>query len=261
MLRFEDLRVRDQQDLSSDFFNRRFRLIAETIGQLNADVSSVTGDTDRLVALGLNRVNEVLGPLLQKLQMVSEVGFLVAESATPVRLSLGLNTTFAISEALRELFSPTPYLFLQRKAAGSINDYAALRLIAYNRANGGLAVDVVHVSGDIGAGQYSDWVISVAAGVSTAMMEAMLGVASDLGTLSGIAAEAQAAIAQINSILATAGVASVNGKTGAVVLGLSDIPQLVSALASKADSNHGHSIAQIANLQATLNALGDGGAY
>ena len=54
MLRFEDLRVRDQQDLTSDFFNRRFRLIAETIGQLNADVSSVTGDTDRLVALGLN---------------------------------------------------------------------------------------------------------------------------------------------------------------------------------------------------------------
>jgi hypothetical protein len=82
MLRFEDLRVRDQQELDRDFFNRRFRPIAETIGQLGQEVASVTGETDRLVALGLTRVNEVLGLLLARVQAVSENGFLVATSAT-----------------------------------------------------------------------------------------------------------------------------------------------------------------------------------
>ena len=64
MLRFEDLRVRDQQFLDRDFFNRRFRLIAESLAQIDAGLTAVTGATDRLVTLGLNRVNEVLGPAL-----------------------------------------------------------------------------------------------------------------------------------------------------------------------------------------------------
>ena len=51
MLRFEDLRVRDQQTLDRDFFNRRFRLIAETIAKLNAGLGAVNDATDNLVAL------------------------------------------------------------------------------------------------------------------------------------------------------------------------------------------------------------------
>jgi hypothetical protein len=42
---------------------------------------------------------------------------------------------------------------------------------------------------------------------------------------------------------------------------MSSIAGLVSALASKADSSHGHTIAQISNLQTTLNAITDGGTY
>jgi len=78
MLRFEDLRVRDQQTLDRDFFNRRFRLIAETITKLNTGLEQVNDATDNLVALGLVRVNEVLGPLLAKVQAASQNGFLVA---------------------------------------------------------------------------------------------------------------------------------------------------------------------------------------
>jgi hypothetical protein len=87
MLRFEDLRVRDQQALDRDFFNRRYRLNTEAIAALGEDVASVTGDTDCLVALGLNRVNEVLGPLLAKVQTASENGFLVATSSTPLTVT------------------------------------------------------------------------------------------------------------------------------------------------------------------------------
>ena len=64
MLRFEDLRVRDNQDLDRDFFNRRYRLIAESLAELNTQLAQIGTATDNLVTLGLTRVNEVLGPAL-----------------------------------------------------------------------------------------------------------------------------------------------------------------------------------------------------
>lgn len=261
MLRFEDIRVQDAEVLDRDFFNRRFRLIAEAMGKIDGDVAAVSTDSDRLVALGLTRISEVLGPLLVKLQKASEVGFLVAESSTPVAVSPGLRTTFEIAEDLRELFSPTPYLILQRKADGTINDFAALRLIEYRRSNGGLAVEVLYVNGSLGAAPHADWVISVAAGISSAIIQRITELVLELDQLNGMAAAVEAAVAEVNAIIAAGAVFSVNGKSGTVILGLSDIAGLVTALASKAESNHGHTIAQVTNLQSTLNAIADGGAF
>jgi len=261
MLRFEDLRVRDQQSLDRDFFNRRFRLIAESLGQINDEVASVTTDADRLVSLGLVRVNEVLGPLLARLQVAAEVGFLVAESDTPRTVSLNLETTFQIKEAYRDVFTPTPYLLLQRKAAGTVSDYAAIQLQSYDRLNGGLAGKVILVNGNIGSGSFSDWVICCAAGITINVMQEILNVTTSLGSLTAAAATAQAAITTINNLIASGTVASVNGKTGTVVLAMSDISGLVSAIAAKADSNHGHAIANVTNLQTTLDAILDGGTF
>lgn len=262
MLRFEDLRVRDQQELDRDFFNRRFRLIAETFGQLGQDVASVTGDTDRLVALGLTRVNEVLGPLLSKVQAVSENGFLVATSATPLNITNGLQSTLAITDpAQRDLFSPTPYVLLTRQAEGTEDDYAVLRVEDFNRTNGGLAFEVVLVNGAIGDGAHDDWVISATAGISVAVLEAATAVQETLTLAQQAADEAAAAAAVAEAVLASGPVSSVNGKTGVVVLGMSDIAGLVSTLAAKADGTHGHTIAQISNLQTMLDGLADGGSY
>jgi hypothetical protein len=262
MLRFEDLRVRDQQALDRDFFNRRFRLIAETFGQLNEDVTSVTTDTDRLVALGLIRVNEVLGPLLAKVQAASENGFLVATSTTPLTISLGLESTLAITDpAQRDLFTPTPYVLLTRQAEGTEDDYAVLRVEGYNRENGGLAFEVVLSNGEIGDASHNDWVVSATAGISVAVLEAATAVQATLALAQEAASDAADAAAAAQAILASGPVSSVNGKTGAVVLGMSDIAGLVSAIAAKADSSHGHTIAQISNLQLTLDGLADGGSY
>ena len=41
MLRFEDLRVRDNQDLDRDFFNRRYRLIAESLAEFSDDLRHI----------------------------------------------------------------------------------------------------------------------------------------------------------------------------------------------------------------------------
>ena len=98
MLRFEDLRVRDNQDLDRDFFNRRYRLIAESLGDLNAQLARIRGATDNLVTLGLSRVNEVLGPALATATAAAENGFLVATSSTPLTVSVGLQTTFEIDD-------------------------------------------------------------------------------------------------------------------------------------------------------------------
>jgi hypothetical protein len=262
MLRFEDLLVRDAQELDRDFFNRRFRLIAETFGQLGQEVASVTGDTDRLVALGLTRVNEVLGPLLSKVQAVSENGFLVATSETSLTITNGLQSTLAITDAAqRDLFSPTPYVLLTRQADGTQDDYAVLRVADFNRTNGGLSFEVVLVNGAIGDGAHDDWVISATAGISVAVLEAATAVQETLALAQQAADEAAAAAAVAEAVLASGPVSSVNGRTGVVVLGMSDVAGLVSSLAAKADGTHGHTITQISNLQTMLDGLADAGTY
>lgn len=254
MLRFEDLRVRDRQTLDRDFFNRRFRLIAETLAQLGDDVAAVNSDTDRLVTLGLNRVNEVLGPLLSKVQAASENGFLVATSTTPLTISLNLEATLEIDEAYRYIFQPTPYVVLTRQVEGTPEDWATLYVQAYSHENGGLAFKVVQAAGNIGAGEYSDWVISASAGVSVAVLETAAGVEAALTLAEQAALDAQAAADVAEQVLANGPVASVNGQTGVVSLGMSDIPNLTTTLGGKADSNHGHQISAISGLQTALDA-------
>lgn len=267
VVRFEDLRVRDSQDLDRDFFNRRFRLIVESLNELLEQITTISTASDNLVALGLTRVNEVLGPALAQVSAAAEAGFLVATSSTPVTLSLGLETTLVVDEtSARALFAPTPYVIATREA-GSVDDWAVLRVDAYNRENGGLAIEVVAVSGAIGAAQHSDWVISATAGLAKSILEAAVDLENTLALAQEAAADAAAAAQTAESVLANGPVSSVNGLTGSVALGIGNIPNLTAALAGKADSSHGHTIAQISNLQTTLTGLQqqidtiDGGTY
>jgi len=196
------------------------------------------------------------------LQAAAENGFLVAASDTPLTVTSGLQATLAIaSEAERDLFTPTPYVLLTRRAEGTENDYAVLCVEGYDRATGGLAFEVMQINGAIGDAMHDDWVISATAGISVAVLEAATSVQATLTLAQQAAEDAAEAAATAESVLASGPVSSVNGRTGAVVLGMSDIAGLVSALAAKAESSHGHTIAQVSNLQATLNAISDGGTY
>ncbi len=268
MLRFEDLRVRDRQPLDRDFFNRRFRLIAESIGQIDTELATVTGATNRLVALGLARVNEVLGPALAQAQAAAESGFLVATSTSPLTLTVGLETTLTVDDTpARPLFAPTPYVILSRQDDEALDDWAALRVQDYDRTNGGLAFAVVAINGALAGVEHADWVISASAGLAKSILEAAAEVEATLILAQEAAATAQSAAATAEQIITNGPVSSVNGKTGLVSLGLADIPNLVAAIGAKADSNHGHAIAQVSNLQSILTGLQsqitnfDGGAY
>jgi hypothetical protein len=268
MLRFEDLRVRDNQDLDRDFFNRRYRLIAESLGDLDAQLARIRGATDNLVTLGLSRVNEVLGPALATASAAAENGFLVATSSTVLTLSVGLQTTFEIDDTpARALFAPTPYVVLTRDVDGTLNDWAVFRVDSYTRETGGLAGEVVAVNGTIGDAAHGDWVISASAGLAASVIETAAAVSSALALAQQAAQDAAEAAAVAESVLANGPVSSVNGQAGDVALGIGDIPNLTAQLASKAASTHGHTIAQVSNLQSTLTALQgridrvDGGTY
>lgn len=268
MLRFEDLRVRDQQPLDRDFFNRRYKLIAESLGQLDTQLINVTEATNRLVALGLARVNEVLGPALAQAQAAAESGFLVATSATPLTLAIGLESSLVVDDGpARGLFAPTPFVILSRDADDAVDDWALLRVQDYNRENGVLAFEVLAIHGALGGVNHSDWVISASAGLASSILQTAADITQTLAIAQQAAADAQAAAETAEAVLTSGPVSSVNGKTGVVALGLGDIPELVSSLGAKADSNHGHTIAQIGNLQTTLSGLQtqvdnlDGGSY
>lgn len=268
MLRFEDLRVRDNQDLDRDFFNRRYRLIAEALGTLDTQLTRINSATDNLVTLGLTRVTEVLGPALATASAAAENGFLVATSSTSLTLSVGLQTTFVVDDTpARALFAPTPYVVLTRDGGTNLNDWAAFRVDAYDRYTGGLAGEIVAVNGAIDAAAYADWVISASAGLAASVIETASAVSNALALAQQAAQDAADAAAVAESVLANGPVSSVNGETGEVALGIGDIPNLTAILASKAASTHGHTIAQISNLQSTLDSLQaqittiDGGSY
>jgi hypothetical protein len=142
-----------------------------------------------------------------------------------------------------------------------------VRVQAYDRDNGGLAFTVVAVHGELSATIHDDWVVSASAGLAQKILEVAGEVGSTLTEAQEAAATAEAAAATAVQIIANGPVSSVNGQTGLVALAMADIPNLVAAIGAKADSNHGHSIAQVSNLQTTLTGLQsqitnfDGGAY
>ncbi|MCI5078706.1 hypothetical protein [Oricola sp.] len=261
MLRFEDIRARDSDRIDRDFLNRRYRLIAESLAALDAGLASVSSATDQLVELGLVRLNEVLGPALATAQAAAENGFLVATSSTALTLTVGLATTLALDEGSgRALFSPTPIVILTRMGSNDPDDWAAFRVSSYNRDNGGLAGEVLAVNGNIGAAEHDDWVVSCSAGLATSILTAATEVSNALALAQQAAMDATAAAATAEQVLASGPVASVNGQTGIVAIGIADIPNLTAQLATKAASSHGHTIAEVSGLQAALDNV-DGGTY
>lgn len=254
-LRFEDVRVRDDETIDRTFFNRRLRLIVEDTAALRARIEAIDAATDNLITLGLTKVNEALGPALAQAQAAAENGFLVATSSTALTLSETLETTFEIDDTpARALFSATPYVVVTRSGA-TLDDWAVFRVDSYDRDTGGLAGEVVSTNGNIGAGEYDDWIISATAGLAASLIEAMATMPGLIAAAEAAQQAAEDAAAAAETVLESGPVASVNGQTGVVSIGMSDIAGLVTALAGKAALSHAHTIAQVNGLQAALDAL------
>ncbi len=125
---FGDFRVGRREAMDADFFDRRFRLLVESLLSIITELEGVTSAGDNLVQLGLTRINEVLTPALVKVNSAAELGFLIGVSTTSLTIEAGENYTFEINEATRGLFTPTPFLNITRSTEGAEDEYAIGRL-------------------------------------------------------------------------------------------------------------------------------------
>jgi len=203
-LQFRDLRTRSEKEvLDREFFDRRFRIISDAVNKVAAETEVLKGVSDRLVALGLARIDEYLTPALTRVNEASTLGFLIATSSTAATLAVDDELTFVVDEGPRRgLFTPTPYVAIVRSSVGAHNDFALAEVQTYNATNGGLAVKIVAISGEVDQSDHDDWTIVASAGVypyiySRAEQVAadQVTVAADKLTTSGYKDDAEAAAA------------------------------------------------------------------
>lgn len=254
-LRFEDVRVRDTDKMDRAFYNKRFRLIVEAIASVLTRVDGMDAATDSLLALGITKVNEALIPAIEVAQAAAENGFLVATSSTSVQISETLETTFVVDDSpARQLFAATPFVVITREGA-TLDDWAVFEVASYDRETGALAGEVIGVNGAIGDAAYTDWIFSATSGLAKSVVEGIATIPGLISSAENAQAAAEAAAAAAELVLENGPVASVNGQTGVVLIGMSDIANLVTTLAGKASASHAHTIANINGLQTALNTL------
>ena len=234
------------------FFDRRFRLIVELLGAFRSEIERQGASTDELVQLGLARINEILTPTLLHVQQAAELGFLVAVSNTEMELLSGQQPTFELTPGTREMFTPTPFLTISRAAEGAGDEFAIARLLTYDKANGGLSVEIVSVTNV--SGVHEDWIISASSGIPVAVANTAAQASADAEQVAADRLVVEGVVAAIQA----GPVVSVAGKTGAVSLTIGDIANLITTLAGKADTAHSHAAADIASGIIAAARLGSG---
>ena len=248
---FEDLRVQSRNDevLDAAFFDRRFQLISATLGTLAETVNNLGLVEDNLIKLGLIKLNDTLGPILNKVHAAADLGFLISTSDSLATLVLNQATQFEINydSGASDIFMPTPFLSVTRSGLNTLNQFAICRLLSWDRDARTLIVEPIYVSPTL-IGEHNDWNIADSGGMFLGMVDILDQAISAKADL----AAAQIILDQAISEVIGGPVVSVNGKVGVVSLGMGDIANLVSTMAGKASASHGHNISEVSGLQAAI---------
>lgn len=215
MRRFEShYRLRDDDNLEARRLNA---ILADIDARVAAgeDLRSVIEQAiSDLNKVGLDRLNSVLTPQIERIQLAGELGFLVISSATPHSLVQGNIVTFTVEEgARRELYHPTTFVSITRKATP---DDGAIGLVhGYDVEHGELLVELVTVFGD--PGPHSDWEIAASAGAAVAQLQMLdeTRSARDEAVSAKDDAEAAAAIASGAADTATGAAVTAGAQAGA----------------------------------------------
>lgn len=236
-LTIKDVQVSQGEEINADFFNRRFSALVAAITELKFDADFINNTSNDLVALGIARVNESLGPLLAQISGAATLGFLIGGSSTTLTLLAGDEFDFVIgADSGRALFTPTPWLTAVDNNSGT--HFANLSLVSYNSTTGALRVSVLSLSPGSSLTS-SNWTISCTGGVLPVMQTLATAAQGNenAAAVSAAAAAADAAtIADVVIAVQAGPVVRVAGKTGDVSLVISDIISLATALAAKANS-------------------------
>ena len=153
--------------LTEEFFNIRFRDVDLRVSAL--ELLEISWQAALLQVRGevLDRSEQVITDLRDKLVSLTQLQWLTALSGTSRTLVVDDLISFAVDTDYRDLFTPGPFVLLSR--AATPDDYAVARTSAYDRVSGQLNVEILTVTGN--AGPHSDWVISAIAGSTLAQLE------------------------------------------------------------------------------------------
>ena len=230
-----DLEVKsDRTPLDRPFYNRRFKAIYDELARLDAQHASFGAAESTLIQLGLDRLNETLGPLLLTLQEAAALGFLTCRVADENHsLVMGEFVGWNVSEGA-ELFTPTHFLLALDETDYTNWGILSLDPDGWHSTTGELSTHVVYASKTQTS---NSWQIAAHAGVLPAMEDMLTESVAARDAALASQAEVQDAVETLQDLLGTAtGVISVAGKAGVVTLDIADVIGLVDALAAKAST-------------------------
>ena len=192
---------------------------------------------NELNAVALTRISETLGPLLQQLKDAAELGFLVAAaSGQPNTMAVDDPFGIIITSDGKELFTPTPWLTVQD--ISDPNNWGIGQLQLYIPSTGELTVTMRYV---VGGTEGSNWVVACSNAVLPIMQTILIDAQNAQAAAESAVTTVDAALAELEVLkdaISSGPVASVAGKSGAVVLVITDVGGLSSALAAKAESTY-----------------------
>ena len=252
MRRIEQYQVSRGDNIADPgFWNPRLQDIDDRINNVEAYSTSLDGAVQNVEALGVERVNATLNPLVaQALAKITSVANLLeAGSASSVAIVASGQVSFTIAESDRAIW-PLP-AFVSASLVTDPTKYMAGRVVSFDRTTGVLVIDVMDHGG---AGTYASWVVRLSGMPGAKGDTGLQGVKGDTGSLSGNAsnlaatapsgftgANVQDVLASLAAILSAA--VAVNTGQDAAIAGKApvyhthmegDISGLVADLASKA---------------------------
>jgi len=111
-------RVTGDTVVNAAFWNRIMRDLDTRIVGVEEKKADFEAAEQTLLDLGLRRINETLLPAAEKIQRVSEMGFLVASSNEELTVEEGATVSLTITAGdQRDLFTPSP---CRRQPAGAL---------------------------------------------------------------------------------------------------------------------------------------------
>jgi hypothetical protein len=161
---------------SPDRMNRAMEHLVARLAALETYKPNFDALFAQLQQVGLNRINDGILPVYERLASIEALGFLNApiEPGTAAAFALG-PVAVTIAADRRSAFTPSPWVAMVRTA--NPNDYVLGRVSSYDRISGALVLDIANLWG--AAGQYFDVTVWGVAGGALSALESAQRVAVD----------------------------------------------------------------------------------
>jgi len=153
--------------VSADNLNPRFESIDDRLFPLEAVVISWEQALATVQDRVLQRSEDVISGLRDRLVSITQLSWLTGRSGTSVILATDTDVSLIIDEADRPLFTPGPFAVISRTSDPYA--YAIVRTAGFDRTRGQWDVRVVAAAGDL-ATAHTDWSIAAVAGSSLSQM-------------------------------------------------------------------------------------------